>query len=97
MVSALEKHFEGVATWNIPSSGVFVWLELTRSIDTLSLLPYALASQKVAYIPGQTFSADGCPRALRSMRLNFSYLSPDLLEQAVARLARAVQEFLHQR
>ena len=93
LLKALTRHFEGVARWNKPSSGVFLWLELNEDIDTTELLPHALAGHKVAFIPGASFSADGRSRAERCLRLNFSHLPPPLIEEGVARLARSVAAF----
>lgn len=93
LLDALNRHFADHGTWNKPVAGVFVWVELNEDIDTTALLAHALATEKVAYIPGQAFSADGERRAVRCMRLNFSHLSPRMIEEAVVRLARAVQTF----
>jgi DNA-binding transcriptional MocR family regulator len=93
LLMSLTRHFEGLARWNNPSGGVFLWLELHEDIDTAELLAHALSSEKVAFVPGACFSADGTLRAERCMRLNFSHLAPCLLEEGVVRLARSVTSF----
>ena len=97
LLDALNRYFGDLGTWNKPVAGVFVWLELNQDIDTTALLAHALSTEKVAYIPGQAFSADGKRRAVRCMRLSFSQLSPWMIEEAVARLARVVQTFQESR
>ena len=83
--ASLEKHFAGLADWQIPPGGLFFWLELKTPIDTRSLLAAAI-ERGVAFMPGEAFFADG--QAVRSsLRLNFSHASEVEAERGLAILA----------
>ena len=85
MLKALDKHLAGAATWTRPQGGYFVWLDLHSGPDTGDVLPQAEAAG-VPYVKG----ADFFPRASgghHSVRLAFSFASPDEIGRGVARLA----------
>ena len=85
MLKALDKHLVGAATWTVPQGGYFVWLDLRSGPDTGEVLPRAEAAG-VPYIKG----ADFFPRASgghHSVRLAFSFASPDEIGRGIARLA----------
>src|SRR5262249_54090582 len=42
MLRALESHFPPEAQWKKPSSGMFIWVELPREINTVELLRMAV-------------------------------------------------------
>lgn len=89
MIAALEAHFPPGTRWRVPAAGVFVWVTLP-GVDTGEVLRVALERERVAFVPGHAFAADGSRTATDCMRLNFSHSSPDVIEEAVVRLARAV-------
>lgn len=94
IVSALERHFPAGCRWSRPESGVFIWVELPRSMDATELLRMALREEKVVFVPGVEFRCGGEPSVGRNcMRLSFSNLNPEQLEEGIARLARAVNRF----
>jgi DNA-binding transcriptional MocR family regulator len=81
MLEALEEHMPEGATWSHPEGGYFVWVDLPT--DTPSLAEAEAAG--VTFVPGTDFFADGSGG--RSMRLAFSFVSPDEIREGVARLA----------
>jgi 2-aminoadipate transaminase len=89
MRAALEKHLPAGCRWQVPSGGMFFWVELPEGIDAAALLPRAV-ELGVAYVPGAAFYADA-PRA-NTLRLSFVTLAPEALERGVALLARALRE-----
>lgn len=89
MLASLGRHFAGGARWNVPTSGIFIWVELDSDLSTLELLKLALERERVAFIPGQVFGVGGTPRA-NCMRLNFSHPSSERIEEGVSRLARCL-------
>jgi 2-aminoadipate transaminase len=91
MLDALEAHFPSSARWTKPEGGMFVWAELPEEVDTRDLLREAV-EQKVAFVPGQSFYADGTGR--NTMRLNFSNVTPDRLRVGIERLGRAIEHRL---
>jgi DNA-binding transcriptional MocR family regulator len=84
LIAALQAQFGAAATWTCPQGGLFLWLMLRDDIDTTAAFQDAVDRQ-VIYIPGAAFSIDG--HFHNAMRLNFSTLPPDLLTEAVERLA----------
>jgi 2-aminoadipate transaminase len=91
MLRAIEDHFPADAHYTRPAGGLFVWAELPRHIDTRELLLDAV-KEKVAFVPGQGFHADGS--GTNTMRLNFSNVPPDQLQEGIRRLGHAIQRRL---
>ena len=84
MLEALERELAGRARWNRPEGGYFLWLELPDEIDATELLARATQAG-VTFVPGADF---GGPPS--SVRLAFSYVSPEEIEEGVRRLGRLV-------
>src|SRR6267378_3495011 len=91
MLRAIEEHFPADAHYTRPAGGLFVWAELPRHIDTRELLVDAIMN-KVAFVPGQGFHPD--LSGTNTMRLNFSNVPPDQLQEGVRRLGHAIQRRL---
>ncbi len=92
MLAALEEFFPPEATWTHPEGGLFIWVTLPEYVDTGSMLAEALDAG-VTYVPGDSFypAASG---GKNSMRINFSYESPENLTEAVRRLAEVIERRL---
>lgn len=86
MLESLEKHFGGIegASWSHPEGGMFMWLRLPDALDTVEILPEAVAAG-VAYVVGSCFYTDGSGR--NEMRLNFSYPTEEELGRGMRLLA----------
>jgi 2-aminoadipate transaminase len=91
MLAALEACFPAGARWRLPLGGVFVWVELPEGMDAGEVLRVAVERERVAFVPGHAFAANGSRTASHCMRLNFSHSAPALIEDGIARLARAVE------
>jgi 2-aminoadipate transaminase len=87
---ALETHLPPGCRWNVPSGGMFFWVELPQGIDAAALLPKAVALG-MAYVPGAAFFA-GEPQA-NTLRLSFVTVTPPEIDRGVALLARALREY----
>jgi DNA-binding transcriptional MocR family regulator len=81
MLEALDEQLAGVATWNRPEGGYFLWLEFPEGIDAGELLGRAERAG-VTFVKGADFG--GAPNAAR---LAFSFVSPDEIRVGVERLA----------
>jgi 2-aminoadipate transaminase len=88
MLRAIEEHFPADARYTRPAGGLFVWAELPHHIDTRTLLVDAIQN-KVAFVPGQGFHAD--LSGANTMRLNFSNVPADQLQEGIRRLGQAIQ------
>lgn len=89
LLASLEEFFPDEATWTRPQGGFFVWATLPEWLDTQEMLARAIEA-KVAYIPGSGFYPDGSGK--NHMRLNFSFPTPELIQEGVKRLAKVIKE-----
>src|SRR5262249_5005386 len=95
LCAAASEHLGEWFTWQIPPGGMFVWMEAKDPrLDTDQLYRFALA-EKVAFVPSSVFDPAGAMRS--AMRVNFSRNPPDVIEEGVQRLARAVRAYLKDR
>jgi len=88
MLDAIEAHFPLGCTWTRPTGGMFVWVELPEGTDSASLLPSVIEDEKVAYVPGSPFFANG--GGANTMRLNFTHARADVVRDGVRRLGNAL-------
>lgn len=91
LMQALDTYLGDIAHWTLPDGGLFTWVTLPENIHAWDLLPEAIAA-KVVYIPGGAFAVNGGLH--NTMRLNFSSVTPERLDEAVRRLATVVKKHL---
>jgi 2-aminoadipate transaminase len=91
MLEALERHFPPQVHWTRPQGGLFLWVRLPRGFDAAQLLEQAL-QEKVAFVPGASFFPAG--GGDETLRLNFSYCTPKVIEEGIRRLGLVVKRFL---
>ena len=87
-----DEFFPPEATWTHPAGGMFLWITLPDYMDTDSMLAEALESG-VTYVPGNSFFPDG-KTGRNSMRVNFSFETPESITEAIRRLAKVIEERL---
>jgi 2-aminoadipate transaminase len=83
MLIALRHSFPPETTWTEPQGGLFVWVTLPPTLDATAVLQAALAAN-VAFAPGPAFFAQGGGQHM--MRLNFTCMEPDRIEEGIRRL-----------
>lgn len=88
MLLALQEHFPEGSSWTRPQGGLFVWATLPGCLDTEKMLPLAI-EQRVAFVPGTAFYADGS--GANQMRLNFSFSTEDQIAEGIKRLGRVIR------
>ena len=88
LLGLLEKYMPEGVSWTRPEGGLFLFLTLPESIDTVALYDKALAAG-VAYVAGSFFYPDGSHR--NTMRLNFSFLDASRMEEGVRILASVIR------
>jgi 2-aminoadipate transaminase len=86
LAAALRKHIPGVRFVE-PDGGYFLWIELPEDIDTAALEPVA-AQHGVAVVKGSDFLLEGGTHALR---LAYSAVTADQVDEGVRRLAAAIE------
>ena len=92
MLEALAEHMPAGVTWTRPEGGMFIWLELPKSVNCAELLAQSLKSERVAFVPGHAFFADGT--GTNTMRLSFSRTDEASIEEGIARLGRLISAAL---
>ena len=81
MLDALEREFGGSgATWSRPEGGYFIWLDIPGA-ESGELLARATAAG-VPFVRGSDFGGEAT-----TLRLAFSFVSPDEIRDGIARLA----------
>lgn len=94
MLRAMEEHFPEGVTWTRPDGGLFLWVMLPEEIDTTELLKTAI-EHKVAFVPGRSFHPHG--DGMNTMRLNFSYCKPEVINEGIKRLGEVLRLALEAR
>jgi 2-aminoadipate transaminase len=89
LLAAFDRTMPDTATWTRPQGGFFSWLTLPPHVDTVELARRA-AANGVAVVPGVPFYPDG--RGQDSLRLSFSRIEDELIDEGVERLAALLAE-----
>nr|WP_026313493.1 PLP-dependent aminotransferase family protein [Actinomadura flavalba] len=94
MLDALGALMPAGVTWTRPAGGFFVWVTLPEGLDAKAMAPRAIA-ERVAYVPGTGFYADGDGR--RNLRLSYCFPEPDRIREGVRRLAGVIENEISMR
>jgi DNA-binding transcriptional MocR family regulator len=89
LVGSLERHLAGEYRLDVPRGGHHLWVTLNRPLDERALYSEA-ARHGVSFTPGGAVTAER--RSQTALRLSFSLVEPDRLDEGVKRLARAIRE-----
>ena len=87
MLTAMDQRFPDGTTWTRPQGGLFLWVRLPEGIDCEELIKEAI-EQKVAFVPGTAFYADGSGHD--SLRLTFATCPSDMIDEGIKRLGKAI-------
>jgi DNA-binding transcriptional MocR family regulator len=88
MLRALSEYLPDGVTWTEPEGGMFVWVTLPAGMDAKTLLESALTEERVAFVPGGAFFADGSGK--NTLRLSYSLPSEAVIREGVSRLGRLI-------
>jgi 2-aminoadipate transaminase len=91
MVSLIDEHFPAQVRYMRPDGGMFLWVTLPDGCSSVELFDAAVR-QKVAFVPGTPFHADGGGE--NTMRLNFSNADERSIEEGIRRLGKCIKEYL---
>ena len=91
MLRLLEENMPLGVSWTRPEGGLFLFLTLPEGFDAVKFYDKALAAG-VAYVAGCFFFSDGSAR--NTMRLNFSFMSPQKIEEGLVLFGKLLQEEL---
>ena len=70
---------------------MFLWVTLPEGISSIRLFEIAIKN-KVVFVPGQAFFADGGGQ--NTLRLNYSSSSEEQIEEGIKRLAKALHALM---
>jgi DNA-binding transcriptional MocR family regulator len=84
MLQALTDHMPDGIQWTQPEGGMFIWLTLPTHMNGADLLAQSLETQKVAFVPGSAFFADGS--GSNTLRLSFSLADEATIDEGIRRL-----------
>jgi 2-aminoadipate transaminase len=87
MVATMDETFPESVSFTRPEGGMFLWVTLPEDMSSLDLFNRAI-KEKVAFVPGQAFFADG--GGSNTMRLNFSNSDNDRILEGITRLAKVI-------
>jgi 2-aminoadipate transaminase len=73
---------------------MFLWGVLPEGMDAADVLKRAL-EKKVAFVPGGAFHPRGGGE--NTMRINFSYSSPEVIREGVLRLGTTLKELIKEK
>lgn len=90
---ALTAHMPDGASWTTPTGGFYVWLTCPGGVDTVALSAAALA-KKVAYVPGLPFYLEDAGAGANQIRLSYSRVADDLIDEGIRRIADVVKSAL---
>ena len=88
MSAALGRAMPDGVRWLDPDGGFFLWLQLPNGLTSRSLMHHAVDCG-VGFLPGYFFYPDR--RAVEAVRLGFTTLSDDRIEEGVGRLGEAIR------
>ncbi|MFB6396983.1 PLP-dependent aminotransferase family protein [Polymorphospora lycopeni] len=87
LLTALGRHLPELAGQPVPRGGLHLWVRLPEGTDDIALAA-AAAGEGVVVFPGRPWYAAEPPAP--HLRLTYAAAPPDLMDEAVRRLARAV-------
>jgi len=94
MLETMSELFPSEVHWTHPEGGMFLWGILPEDMDAAEVLKTAI-ERKVAFVPGLAFHANGVGK--NTMRLNFSFSSPEIIREGITRLGLVLKEQIAKR
>ncbi len=88
MLEALAAHMPKGVQWTKPEGGMFVWVTLPDHMNGADLLAQSLKSERVAFVPGSAFYADGS--GTNTLRLSFSRADAPTITEGIKRLGALI-------
>lgn len=85
VLGILNRHFNTLGTWNIPTGGYYIWLKLNSNIST-DVLFKEMLTHNILINPGTMYSF----KKNTYIRLSYSYATMEGLEKGLIRLAEVI-------
>lgn len=90
MTTALQARLSSQLVHLEPDGGMFVWCRLTSGRSSRDLLPFAI-EERVTFVCGDVYFVD--QPEWNTLRLSFANPMPAVIEDGIARLAKAIARF----
>ncbi|MEB9942586.1 GntR family transcriptional regulator [Bacillus cereus] len=87
MIRALNKYCADIASWDIPSGGVFIWLKVVHNIPMKKLFSEAL-SKGILLNPGRIYEEESD----QYIRLSYGYASSEQMTYGVKLLSELIRK-----
>jgi 2-aminoadipate transaminase len=95
LTDALAAHLPAGSAWTTPEGGFYSWVTLPEGLDTAVL--NSIASERaVAFVPGAPFYPVVTPVGTRQLRLSYSRVADDMIDEGIRRLAGAITTALEE-
>jgi 2-aminoadipate transaminase len=91
MVAAIEAHFPAGVQCTKPEGGMFLWVTLPEGVSSVELFDLAIR-EKVAFVPGKAFYADGSGD--NTLRLNYTNSCPEAIDAGIERLGNVIRQLM---
>lgn len=88
-LKVLEEKFTGIAEWQKPSGGFYIWLTLPSTISLRELFDTALR-EGILLNPGNLYD----PNSRHHLRLSYAYASLEQIEKGLTKLAEIIRVLL---
>lgn len=88
MLGSIRKNFPAEISFTEPEGGMFIWATLPSGKVALKIFEQAILNN-VAFVPGDPFYV--VPGEYGTMRLNFSCVDPDTIEEGIRRLGAVIR------
>jgi len=89
LLAALAREMPEGVEWTKTEGGMFVWVTLPAGMDGADLLAQSLKTERVAFVPGRAFYADGSNG--NTLRLSFSCANEAQIDEGMKRLGRLIR------
>uniref|UniRef100_A0A8C9CG40 Aminoadipate aminotransferase n=1 Tax=Phocoena sinus TaxID=42100 RepID=A0A8C9CG40_PHOSS len=93
LLAAADKWLSGLAEWQVPTAGMFLWVKIKGLHDVRKLIEEKAFKKEIFMLPGYHFYLDSsapCPY----FRASFSLASPEQMDMAFQGLAQFIKESL---
>ncbi|XP_060157336.1 kynurenine/alpha-aminoadipate aminotransferase, mitochondrial isoform X2 [Globicephala melas] len=93
LLAAANKWLSGLAEWQVPTAGMFLWVKIKGLHDVRKLIEEKAFKKEIFMLPGYHFYLDSsapCPY----FRASFSLASPEQMDMAFQGLAQLIKESL---
>jgi 2-aminoadipate transaminase len=91
MLQAIEREFPPEVRCTRPQGGLFLWATLPGRLNARAVLVRSI-QRDVAFVPGGSFFPNGGHE--NTMRLNFSNMPEDRIDEGVRRIGKVLRELL---